>query len=958
MRATVSCVLFGLLLSGGFAAAQDQPLHKVIDSLLSPASGLTTVCSDAEFLRRVSLDLTGMPPSTIAVREFLADESADKRMLAVDRLLATPQYTRHMATTLDLMLMERRSNAHVPQDDWHNWLLTSLRDGKPWNVMAREILTADGDDPSMRPAARFFLDRQSEPHLLTRDIGRIFFGRDLQCAQCHDHPLISDYLQADYHGLLAFLAPGYAIVRKETVQEGDKQTTKEVTLHAEKAGSDLTFESVFIQGTLHRTGPRLFDNVVIDEPFAYPGEEYDVAPAEGIKSVPRFSRRAKLAEVATDGTQRMFNENMANRLWAHMLGRGLVHPVDLHHYDNPPTNPELLKQLGERFAGMNYDIRGLLREVALSQTYQRAFDPPTEMLAIATEAKAALSALEQEQALLQQAAEQSAATFELALTACAAAEAATLPFADELDAARKAYEAARKSLEEAQSAVIKAQADLDQKQAVLTPVQLAATATATATEKLPNDAELVAAAAQFTKRATELIEQVAALAKDVEVKTAAVASPTAALALAKPPIDNALARWIPLEETHRLAERALLEARRQMRRDAVALRSLEEHITVVRSIAALSDHHQQVTTASTAVAAREADQAVAQQTMDHHLTLLAECQAAISNADAALMAGNSSLTQAQTALSNRIEDVKAVTTAADTAQTASGKLPDDTVLAEVAQKLRQRADSLATEMGQFETAIESATVAVATADAARVSAQQLLDQSQSELPALQDACASAETALVAARDQVIQFQATYDTAVSRVTGELTSEFTLASLKPLTPEQLCWSTLQVTGVYDRIWKAEVAALDEQSPLTDEQKQDPTALAARNRELEQRTYDKLKGNLPTFIQFYGAASGQPQGDFFATADQALFASNGGAVSEWIAPAHGNVTERILSAEPPTIAIDDLYLTVFNRRPTEDETAEVVAYFSDRESDRAVAAQELVWGLLTSAEFRFNH
>ena len=82
-----------------------------------------------------------------------------------------------------------------------------VRENKPWNVLAREILQADGDDPAQRPAARFALDRGSDPNVLTRDIGRIFFGRDMQCAQCHDHPLVDDYLQSDYHGLLAFVAP-------------------------------------------------------------------------------------------------------------------------------------------------------------------------------------------------------------------------------------------------------------------------------------------------------------------------------------------------------------------------------------------------------------------------------------------------------------------------------------------------------------------------------------------------------------------------------------------------------------------------------------------------------------------------------------------------------------------------------------------------------------------------------
>ena len=123
----------------------------------------------------------------------------------------------------------------------------------------------------------------------------------------------------------------------------------------------------------------------------------------------------------------------------------------------------------------------------------------------------------------------------------------------------------------------------------------------------------------------------------------------------------------------------------------------------------------------------------------------------------------------------------------------------------------------------------------------------------------------------------------------------TRDFTIASLKPLTPEQLCWTVFRVTGVYDRYWQAEVAELDKTKPLTDEQKQDPAQVAARNIELEQRTYDKLKGNIGTFVAFYAAAAGQPQGDFFSTADQALFAANGGSINSWVAPAGDNVTDR---------------------------------------------------------------
>ena len=239
------------------AARGHETLRTVIDQRLQTPAGVVPVrCSDVEFLRRVSLDLNGMPPTADEARSFLADASDKKRELLVDRLLVSSHYARHMASTLDLMLMERRANTHVSADEWQAWLMKSARENKPWNVLAREILTADGDDPNQRPAARFVLDRGAEPNVLTHDISRIFFGRDMQCAQCHDHPIVADYLQSDYHGLLAYVAPGYTVVRKE----GDKQ----ITLYAERAGSDLSFESVFVKGTLHRTGPRMPDDLAAD----------------------------------------------------------------------------------------------------------------------------------------------------------------------------------------------------------------------------------------------------------------------------------------------------------------------------------------------------------------------------------------------------------------------------------------------------------------------------------------------------------------------------------------------------------------------------------------------------------------------------------------------------------------------------------------------------------------------
>ncbi len=113
--------------------------------------------------------------------EFLADRTADKRARAIDRLLSSPFFARHWATTLDVMLMERRPNVNVADVEWRAYLLRAVHSNRPLNQVMSELLSANGADPKLRAAARFFLDRGSEPHLITRDVGRIFFGRDLQC---------------------------------------------------------------------------------------------------------------------------------------------------------------------------------------------------------------------------------------------------------------------------------------------------------------------------------------------------------------------------------------------------------------------------------------------------------------------------------------------------------------------------------------------------------------------------------------------------------------------------------------------------------------------------------------------------------------------------------------------------------------------------------------------------------
>ncbi len=342
------------------------PLHVRIDQAIG-AKQAAPPASNEEFLRRIYLDLTGTIPSAAEARAFLDDKSPEKRRHLIDQLLASPAYARHMRDVFDVTLMERRADKHVPRAQWQEYLRESFAANKPWDQFVREILTADGVDPKTRPAARFYLDREAEPHLLTRDIGRLFLGMNLTCAQCHDSPVVNDYRQDLYYGIFAFV--------NRTSLHADKE--KKMSVLAEKADGEATFQSVFDEKKETKTaGPRVPGRDAVAEPKLEKGKEYDVAPAKDVRPVPKFSRRAQLAAQVAEPANVAFRRNIVNRLWAQMMGRGLVHPVDLDHADNPPSHPELLTLLADEIAEAKFDVRAFLRELALSRTYQRSSEAP------------------------------------------------------------------------------------------------------------------------------------------------------------------------------------------------------------------------------------------------------------------------------------------------------------------------------------------------------------------------------------------------------------------------------------------------------------------------------------------------------------------------------------------------------------------------------------------------------
>ncbi len=366
------CFQFAVVIAIGDA---QNPLHPRIDKLIVAgvpdfAKQAAPRSDDAEFVRRIYLDLTGTIPTAAEVRAFLEDKSADKRAKLINQLLDSPGYVRRMVWFLDVTLMERRSDAKIPRAAWEEYLRTVVAENRPYDVFVRELLSNDGSDPKTRAAAKFLLDRDLEPNLVTRDLSRIFLGRNLQCAQCHDHPNVDDYKQDEYYGIQAFLNRSYLFPNPQAPNASI----------AEKAEGDVTFVSVFDKTRKQNTtAPKILGGKPVAETKPEKGKEYKVAPAANVRPVPTFSRRELLAGAITSPENKAFARTAVNRIWAMMLGRGIVNAPEWDHSNNPPSHPELLDLLAAEFVKHGSDVKWLVRQIALSDTYQRSSEVPATL---------------------------------------------------------------------------------------------------------------------------------------------------------------------------------------------------------------------------------------------------------------------------------------------------------------------------------------------------------------------------------------------------------------------------------------------------------------------------------------------------------------------------------------------------------------------------------------------------
>ena len=195
---------------------------------------------------------------------------------------------------------------------------------------------------------------------MTNDISRLFLGRNLLCAQCHDHPSVKDYKQAEYMGLFAFLSVSKL--------QDDPKTKKPVLAEIAATGKS-EYASVFSTAKKHQTGPRLFGGEEIEIPTFEKGKEYEQPPAKGAAGIPKFRPPELLADELVRHPQ--FARNSANRFWFIFMGKGIIHPLDYDHKANPPSDPALLDSLTRGFVESKYDVRALVRKIVTSDAYAR-----------------------------------------------------------------------------------------------------------------------------------------------------------------------------------------------------------------------------------------------------------------------------------------------------------------------------------------------------------------------------------------------------------------------------------------------------------------------------------------------------------------------------------------------------------------------------------------------------------
>jgi Protein of unknown function (DUF1553)/Protein of unknown function (DUF1549) len=331
----------------------DHVFRKLAVLRIEPAD----LCDDAAFLRRAFLDAIGVLPTPDEVRTFLADKRADKRSRAIDALLERPEFVDHWALFLGDLLQNRKERDHDVRGckgvrSFHEWIRQQVARNRPWDQIARDVLTARGDT-TVNPAVGYYLvtvgeQREAERSEVVASVAQAFLGTRIGCAQCHNHPL-ERYTQDDYYHFAAFFS----------------------RIHLQRQEPKVGPSTLVVGG---QDGKPNKNPVGVGQPRT--GQFLKPQPLDRSTPIinPEDDPRVALAAWITDPKNESFSGAMVNRIWRHYLGVGLVEPVDDVRATNPPTNPELMQALTQEFVKNRFDLKHLMRVILNSRTYQLSSD--------------------------------------------------------------------------------------------------------------------------------------------------------------------------------------------------------------------------------------------------------------------------------------------------------------------------------------------------------------------------------------------------------------------------------------------------------------------------------------------------------------------------------------------------------------------------------------------------------
>jgi hypothetical protein len=303
---------------------------------------------DAEWVRRVYLDLVGHIPAPDAVEAFLQDSTDDKRTRLVDELLARPEYARHFATVWTNLLIGRNPAPEVDRNGLAKFLRDAFRANRRWSETVDELIAAEGSG-SENGAANFLIAHlNNEAVPATAVTARVFLGTQVQCTQCHDHPTNKTWDQDQFWKLNSFFQQTAVIERRASDPATGRMTVTGLELVSKPEGGPTHYET--------RSG-------VMKAVFPQYGET-EIDPGPGT------NRRRELARLLTAGDEPQLAAAFVNRAWAHCFGHGFTTPVDDMGPHNQPTHPELLQRLADEFVKSGYDVKQLLRWICNSEPYQ------------------------------------------------------------------------------------------------------------------------------------------------------------------------------------------------------------------------------------------------------------------------------------------------------------------------------------------------------------------------------------------------------------------------------------------------------------------------------------------------------------------------------------------------------------------------------------------------------------